>query len=189
MIDKNRIWKQNSCLLYPGLQAQLRRDLYDRKGPCRTGGTQSPCGWESRHLCWIPVPWQKACRQEMPPGHPPDQQTTSGSLYRCNGLLRTAQAGRGFHIEGVDLVLGAEQKLDILMYLDDLKKKKKAVQWSPHKRKIYAFSPSCSADDRTRHFLKVQDGLTTSVLTVIIPLPVDEAATVPSPVWWNRHRR
>lgn len=31
------------------------------------------------------------------------------------------------HIEGVDLVLGAEQKLDILMYLDDLKRKKREV--------------------------------------------------------------
>ena len=43
------------------------------------------------------------------------------------------------HIEGVDLVLGAEQKLDILMYLDDLKKKEEggAVIASQTKRYPY----------------------------------------------------
>lgn len=45
------------------------------------------------------------------------------------------------------------------MYLDDLKKKEEggAVVASQTKD-IRTFSPSCSADDRTRHFLKVQDG-------------------------------
>ena len=63
------------------------------------------------------------------------------------------------HIEGVDLVLGAEQKLDILMYLDDLKKKEEGgAVIASQTKDIRSFSPSCSADDRTRHFLKVQDG-------------------------------
>lgn len=62
-------------------------------------------------------------------------------------------------IEGVDLVLGAEQKMDILQYLDNLDKKTEGGAIIASQTKdIRAFSPSCSADDRTRHFLKVQDG-------------------------------
>ena len=62
-------------------------------------------------------------------------------------------------IEGVNLVLGAGQKLDILNYLKDSysEKNKHEVAVSEIKD-IHTFIPSCSADDRTRHFLKVQDG-------------------------------
>lgn len=61
-------------------------------------------------------------------------------------------------IEGVDLVLGAEQKLDILNYMDDLNKKDKGEVVTSKTHRIRSFVPSCSADDRTRYFLKVQDG-------------------------------
>lgn len=98
-------------------------------------------------------------RQEMPPGDPPDRQTAPRGVHRRDRLLRPVKAGRGFHIEGVDLVLGAEQKLDLLMYLDDLKKREEGGAIIASRTKdIRTFSPSCSADDRTRHFLKVQDG-------------------------------
>ena len=61
-------------------------------------------------------------------------------------------------IEGVDLVLGAEQKLDVVKYLDDLTKKKKGEVVTSKTHRIRSFVPSVSADDRTRYFLKVQDG-------------------------------
>ncbi len=61
-------------------------------------------------------------------------------------------------IEGVDLVLGSEQKLDVLQYIDDLKKKDKGEVVTSKTHRIKSFVPSCSADDRTRYFLKVQDG-------------------------------
>lgn len=62
------------------------------------------------------------------------------------------------NIEGVDLVLGAEQKLDVIAYLDELKKKDKGVVVTTKTNNIKQFVPSCSQDDRTRYFLKVQDG-------------------------------
>ena len=63
------------------------------------------------------------------------------------------------HIEGVDLVLGAEQKLDIIQYLDDLTKKTDGgLIVSSDSKDIRTFTPSCSEEGRTRHFLKVQDG-------------------------------
>jgi threonylcarbamoyladenosine tRNA methylthiotransferase MtaB len=61
-------------------------------------------------------------------------------------------------IEGVDIVLGSEQKLDVVAYLDELKKKDKGVVHTSETNKIKSFVPSCSQDDRTRYFLKVQDG-------------------------------
>lgn len=61
-------------------------------------------------------------------------------------------------IEGVDLVLGSEQKLDVIAYLDELKKKDKGLVVTTKTNNIRSFVPSCSQDDRTRYFLKVQDG-------------------------------
>ncbi len=61
-------------------------------------------------------------------------------------------------IDGVDLVLGAEQKLDVVKYLDDLKKKDKGEVITSKTHRIRSFVPSVSANDRTRYFLKVQDG-------------------------------
>lgn len=61
-------------------------------------------------------------------------------------------------IEGVDMVLGSDQKLDVLSYLNQFDKTKKSEVFITKTNQIKTFVPSCSADDRTRHFLKVQDG-------------------------------
>jgi threonylcarbamoyladenosine tRNA methylthiotransferase MtaB len=61
-------------------------------------------------------------------------------------------------ISGVDLVLGANEKFSIL---DFLIKNKETVKGEIHREdilKVKEFKPSCSRDDRTRFFLKVQDG-------------------------------
>ncbi|MDR3704436.1 MAG: tRNA (N(6)-L-threonylcarbamoyladenosine(37)-C(2))-methylthiotransferase MtaB [Paludibacteraceae bacterium] len=61
-------------------------------------------------------------------------------------------------IRGVDLVLGAKEKFDIELYLNDLHKKEQAEVHSDKINAVKDFHPSCSSDDRTRFFLKVQDG-------------------------------
>ncbi|MFT4072707.1 MAG: tRNA (N(6)-L-threonylcarbamoyladenosine(37)-C(2))-methylthiotransferase MtaB [Dysgonamonadaceae bacterium] len=61
-------------------------------------------------------------------------------------------------IPGVDIVLGAEQKLDVIAHLDELRKKDKGTVLTTKTKDIRKFVPSCSKDDRTRYFLKVQDG-------------------------------
>ena len=61
-------------------------------------------------------------------------------------------------IEGVDLVLGANEKFSILDYLNKLDT---TINTEVHRSEIATikeFKPSCSRDDRTRFFLKVQDG-------------------------------
>lgn len=61
-------------------------------------------------------------------------------------------------IEGVDIILGSEQKLEISEYIDRwLENHRQSVEVTPAKD-IRSFSPSCSRGDRTRYFLKVQDG-------------------------------
>lgn len=61
-------------------------------------------------------------------------------------------------IDGVDVVLGADQKGDILNYLGDLKKREGGIAVTSQLKDIHLFIPSCSRGDRTRYFLKVQDG-------------------------------
>lgn len=73
----------------------------------------------------------------------------------CYAQLKPEEIAK---IEGVDLVLGAEQKLDVVKYLDDLHKKDKGEVVTSKTHRIRSFVPSVSADDRTRYFLKVQDG-------------------------------
>ena len=61
-------------------------------------------------------------------------------------------------LPGVALVLGSNEKLRISQYLDSwLQNNGKIVEVSPS-LSISEFCPSCERGDRTRYFLKVQDG-------------------------------
>lgn len=61
-------------------------------------------------------------------------------------------------IAGVDVVLGANEKFDIKLYISNKEKRTKADIRNTKTDEINTFYPSCSHDDRTRFFLKVQDG-------------------------------
>lgn len=62
------------------------------------------------------------------------------------------------NIEGVDLVLGANEKVVLTDFLNNIEKKQYGEYHVVRTAQIRNFRPECSADDRTRHFLKVQDG-------------------------------
>lgn len=61
-------------------------------------------------------------------------------------------------IPGVDLVLGADEKFSVLDYLREFNQSGEAEIHRNEIKKAKVFKPSCSKDDRTRYFLKVQDG-------------------------------
>ncbi|MCK9155912.1 MAG: tRNA (N(6)-L-threonylcarbamoyladenosine(37)-C(2))-methylthiotransferase MtaB [Paludibacteraceae bacterium] len=61
-------------------------------------------------------------------------------------------------IEGVDLVLGMQNKFDIVEHLSSLDKESEAKVVHTARKDISIFFPSCTRGDRTRFFLKVQDG-------------------------------
>lgn len=107
------------------------------------------------NTCSVTELADKKCRQairRISKQHPNAFVVVTG----CYAQLKPEEVA---HIEGVDLVLGAEQKLDILYYLNDLHKTDADGEIHTSASKdIRTFTPSCSADDRTRHFLKVQDG-------------------------------
>jgi len=61
-------------------------------------------------------------------------------------------------IPGVDMVLGAAEKFNINNYLEDLSKKEIAVVKEGKIKEVLDYHASYSIGDRTRSFLKVQDG-------------------------------
>lgn len=81
----------------------------------------------------------------------------------CYAQLESATVAK---IEGVDLVLGSNEKADLVQYLSDAWNKvdiakEEASEGEYHSVKtkdIKSFQPSCSRGNRTRYFLKVQDG-------------------------------
>ncbi|MDE6715274.1 MAG: MiaB/RimO family radical SAM methylthiotransferase, partial [Muribaculaceae bacterium] len=61
-------------------------------------------------------------------------------------------------IDGVDIVLGSEQKLDIVKHIDEWRATHAPQLEVTATKDIKRFGHSCSRGDRTRYFLKVQDG-------------------------------
>ncbi len=74
----------------------------------------------------------------------------------CYAQLKSEEVGA---IDGVDLVLGAAEKMDLPDKLEAflLSNKESMIDTTPL-AEIKNFAPSCSRGDRTRYFLKVQDG-------------------------------
>jgi threonylcarbamoyladenosine tRNA methylthiotransferase MtaB len=74
-------------------------------------------------------------------------------------------------IPGVDLVLGAGEKFRVLDYVDDLSKAQgKGMVRAGEVRDVNTFTASFSFGDRTRSFLKVQDGCDYKCSFCTIPL-------------------
>lgn len=77
------------------------------------------------------------------------------AVVGCYAQLRQEEAAA---IEGVDLVLGTYEKFDIASYIDNIEKRTAPEIHSCEKVDTEGFLSSWSAGDRTRSFLKVQDG-------------------------------
>ena len=74
-------------------------------------------------------------------------------------------------VKGIDLIVGTEYKGDnILTLLGDLSKRDEPLVYRTQYKDIHTFHGGCSADDRTRHFLKVQDGCDYFCTYCTIPL-------------------
>ncbi|MGZ3767035.1 MAG: tRNA (N(6)-L-threonylcarbamoyladenosine(37)-C(2))-methylthiotransferase MtaB [Mucilaginibacter sp.] len=73
-------------------------------------------------------------------------------------------------IPGVDMVLGAAEKFQIVDHITDLTKNPKALVYNQPVSEANEFVSSYSFGDRTRTFLKVQDGCDYSCTFCTIPL-------------------
>lgn len=77
------------------------------------------------------------------------------ALVGCYAQLRQDEAST---IEGVDLILGSGEKFNIVSYLDSLDKRIAPEIHTCESMEEAIYFPSWSAGERTRSFLKVQDG-------------------------------
>ena len=73
-------------------------------------------------------------------------------------------------VNGVDLVLGSKEKFNILEYLTDIKKNNTGIVHSCEISETDFYKSSFSIGDRTRSFLKVQDGCDYKCTYCTIPL-------------------
>ena len=73
-------------------------------------------------------------------------------------------------IDGVDLVLGAQEKFNLVDHLHDLRKRPQGEAIAGEIKEVRAFVPGHSSGDRTRSFLKVQDGCNYFCSFCTIPL-------------------
>lgn len=106
------------------------------------------------NTCSVTEVADKKCRQaihKLVKSHP-------GAYVIVTGCYAQLKPDTVADIEGVDLVLGAEQKGDLMKYLVTLEKSEHGEAITTATKDIRKFSPSCSRGDRTRYFLKVQDG-------------------------------
>jgi threonylcarbamoyladenosine tRNA methylthiotransferase MtaB len=81
-----------------------------------------------------------------------------GAFIAVVGCYAQLNPGEISSIPGVDLVLGSNEKFDIACYINALEKKSKPEVHSLDLKSDDNFNPSFSMGDRTRSFLKVQDG-------------------------------
>ncbi|MBO7109255.1 MAG: tRNA (N(6)-L-threonylcarbamoyladenosine(37)-C(2))-methylthiotransferase MtaB [Prevotella sp.] len=96
-----------------------------------------------------------------------------GAFVVVTGCYAQLEAEAVAKIEGVDLVLGSDEKAQLIQFLsekldqggkrkEEREKRNDQGQGTPYYIKktkdIKSFAPSCSRGNRTRYFLKVQDG-------------------------------
>ncbi|MDN5290205.1 MAG: threonylcarbamoyladenosine tRNA methylthiotransferase MtaB [Anaerophaga sp.] len=85
-------------------------------------------------------------------------RTNPSAFIVVTGCFAQLHPEKIARIEGVDLVLGSNEKLDMSFYRGTLEKRKNAEIHAGNIAKDKSFMPSWSSGDRTRTFLKVQDG-------------------------------
>lgn len=106
------------------------------------------------NTCSVTELADKKCRQTIRSFHkryPEAAIVVTG----CYAQLKSDEAAQ---IEGVQIVAGSNQKRQIAEYLDKWKETRRPSVEVEDSREFSEFQPSCSRGDRTRYFLKVQDG-------------------------------
>ena len=98
------------------------------------------------------------------------QRNAPESLVVITGCYAQLKPAEIAEIPGVDLVLGAAEKFNIVDHLRELTKGDSARICSCDIEEVNGFHPSFSLGDRTRAFLKVQDGCDYTCSFCTIPM-------------------
>ena len=92
-----------------------------------------------------------------------------GAFVVVTGCYAQLEPEKISKIDGVDLVLGSNEKADLVQFLSEafvsrdsasmnVTNDQVAAHYTQKTKDIKTFAPSCSRGNRTRYFLKVQDG-------------------------------
>ncbi|MBC7913673.1 MAG: tRNA (N(6)-L-threonylcarbamoyladenosine(37)-C(2))-methylthiotransferase MtaB [Pyrinomonadaceae bacterium] len=118
------------------------------------------------NTCSVTENADKKCRKVVKEAlkHSPNAYIT---IVGCYAQLKPAEISE---IPGVDMVLGAAEKFLIIDHIKDLTKQPKTLVFNQNITQTNQFIPAYSFGDRTRTFLKVQDGCDYSCTFCTIPL-------------------
>lgn len=106
------------------------------------------------NTCSVTELADKKCRQairKLVSSHP-------GALVIVTGCYAQLKSGDVAGIDGVDIVMGNDKKNEIIDHIERWKRERSLQVDVNGFKEMRAFCPSCSRGDRTRYFLKVQDG-------------------------------
>ncbi|MBJ2187072.1 MAG: tRNA (N(6)-L-threonylcarbamoyladenosine(37)-C(2))-methylthiotransferase MtaB [Muribaculaceae bacterium] len=140
------------CKLNFAETSSIARLLAD-KGVRRVSGGEAP-DLVVVNTCSVTELADKKCRQTIRSFH----KRWPGAAIIVTGCYAQLKSDEVAALPGVQIVAGADRKMDIAAFLDRyLADRRQVVDACPTKE-IREFRPSCSRGDRTRYFLKVQDG-------------------------------
>lgn len=124
------------------------------------------------NTCSVTEHADKKCRSAIRKLH----KQNSNALIAVTGCYAQLKPQEILDIEGVDLVLGADQKQNLFMKVSQIKREGAGTTHTVGRAYSCAISevetifPAYSSDDRTRSFLKVQDGCDYHCSYCTIPL-------------------
>ena len=151
--DKKAVYYTLGCKLNFSETSTIERTLQEAGiRTVRRGEQADICVINS---CAVTQEAEKKCRQaihKLIRRHPGAYVVVTGCYAQLSPEKLAAE-------EGVDVVLGIDKKGDVLRHLGNLQKREGVGEWFVQPAKdVRCFVPSCSRGDRTRYFLKVQDG-------------------------------
>ena len=151
--DKKAIYYTLGCKLNFSETATIERQL--QEAGIRTAHRGEKADICIINSCAVTQEAEKKCRQVI---HKLVRQNPSAFVV-VTGCYAQLSAEKLSKEPGVDVVLGIDKKGEVLNYLGNLLKSDEGGKWYTQPTKdVRNFVHSCSRGDRTRYFLKVQDG-------------------------------
>ena len=151
--DKKAVYYTLGCKLNFSETATIERQL--QEAGIRTAKRGEKADICIVNSCAVTQEAEKKCRQVI---HKLVRQNP-GAYVVVTGCYAQLSAEKLSKELGVDVVLGIEKKGQVLEHLGNLMKREEQGEWFARPAKdVRNFVHSCSRGDRTRYFLKVQDG-------------------------------
>lgn len=150
--DKKAVYYTLGCKLNFSETATIERQL--QEAGIRTAKRGEKADICIVNSCAVTQEAEKKCRQAI---HKLVRQNP-GAFVVVTGCYAQLSAEKLSQELGVDVVLGIDKKGSVLEFLGNLEKNPVGEWFARPTKDVRNFVHSCSRGDRTRYFLKVQDG-------------------------------